>query len=119
MHMEASHLGRMFVSIPIDIPDGTIVEALQIINSAPTDIDNDVVLQVRGNITTNDWKDFPSPATNRKFGDDWVEDASSAILRVPSAIVPTESNFLLNIEHPDFRNFEIGEPKEYVFDGRL
>jgi len=118
VHMEVSHMGAMFASIPMDIPGGTLIEAIQT-NEDPSDIDDDIVVQTRGRITTRDWKDVPSPATNRGFGDDWLKDSKSAILRVPSAIVPSESNFLLNVEHPDFKNFNIGDAEDFFFDSRL
>src|ERR1700752_5337044 len=37
----------------------------------------------------------------RTVGDEWLASGSSALLRVPSAIVPETFNTLLNPEHPD------------------
>ena len=66
-----------------------------------------------------DWRlEPPSPSTKRA-GDEWVRSERSAILRVPSAIVPGESNFLLNPLHRDFRLVSIGEPEVFDFDPRL
>ena len=39
-------------------------------------------------------------------------------LRVPSVVVPGESNYLLNIAHPDFSQIVIGKPQPYRFDPR-
>ena len=41
------------------------------------------------------------------------------VLQVPSAIVPTEWNFLLNPNHPDFRRITIGLKQAVRFDPRL
>jgi len=41
------------------------------------------------------------------------------VLRVPSVIVPAESNFLLNPRHPAFERIEIGPPEELRLDPRL
>jgi RES domain-containing protein len=41
------------------------------------------------------------------------------MLRVPSAIVPEESNYLLNPGHPDFLSLKIGEPQDFTIDSRL
>jgi hypothetical protein len=40
-------------------------------------------------------------------------------LRVPSVLVPSESNFLLNPRHPEYTNLVIGEPLPFSFDPRL
>ena len=36
------------------------------------------------------------------MGDDWIRSVASAVLRVPSTWIPSESNFLLNPRHMDF-----------------
>jgi RES domain-containing protein len=58
-------------------------------------------------------------ASVRRTGDEWVESSRSAVLQVPSAVVPGESNFLLNVSHPDFVKIKIGQPLTYRFDRRL
>lgn len=65
------------------------------------------------------WKRRPTPATARAIGDDWVASARSVVLRVPSVIVPGESNYLLNILHPHFGAVSIGKARSYRFDRRL
>lgn len=60
----------------------------------------------------------PSPAT-QQIGDRWVNTARSAVLAVPSVIIPGESNFLLNPAHPNFKKIVIGRPEPFAFDARL
>src|SRR6266850_2301369 len=38
----------------------------------------------------------------RELGNHWLESLASAVLRVPSAVIPQEFNFLLNPRHPGF-----------------
>ena len=57
------------------------------------------------------WDAAPPGPPSREVGDRWLVEAPSAVLRVPSAIVPAESNYLLNPLHPDFAQVEIGEPR--------
>jgi len=45
--------------------------------------------------------------------------AETACLKVPSAIVPEESNYLLNPRHPDFHELTVDLPKQFNFDRRL
>ncbi|MBN2580557.1 MAG: RES domain-containing protein [Pirellulales bacterium] len=65
------------------------------------------------------WQSYPAPLALRKIGDDWFRQASSAVLKVPSAIVALEFNYLLNPLHPDFKKITIGSPQPFLFDPRL
>lgn len=53
------------------------------------------------------WRANPIPAAVQKIGTDWVASGVSAVLEVPSAIIQGESNFLLNVLHPDFGNIQL------------
>jgi RES domain-containing protein len=66
-----------------------------------------------------DWKTSPSPHSTRRLGDAWVREARSAVLAVPSIIIPDETNYVLNPAHPDFRKIRIGKPVSFAFDARL
>lgn len=65
------------------------------------------------------WKADPVPPRVQAIGDDWVAGGRSAVLRVPSALLPGESNFLLNPRHPDFRKLRIGKALPFQFDPRF
>jgi RES domain-containing protein len=53
------------------------------------------------------------------LGDWWIESKESAVLEVPSAIVPTEHNYLLNPKHVDFARIGTDPPALFHFDLRL
>jgi len=65
------------------------------------------------------WRHDPPPPDAQKIGDEWATNTRSAVLQVPSAIVPGEFNYLLNPRHPDFRKLKIGQPQLFFFDLRL
>lgn len=65
------------------------------------------------------WRDYPAPPALATLGDVWARDQRSAILEVPSAIIESESNFLLNPGHPDFAGIEVSEPQPFEIDLRL
>jgi RES domain-containing protein len=65
------------------------------------------------------WANSPAPPSTRALGDLWAKEARSAVLELPSAIIPGESNFLLNPAHPDFKKIVIGKPVPFSFDPRL
>jgi RES domain-containing protein len=66
-----------------------------------------------------EWLHEPPPAGLQMVGDEWVAGSASAVLQVPSAIVPDEHNFLLNPAHSDFSRITIGQPLPFPFDSRL
>lgn len=53
------------------------------------------------------------------FGDAWLEERRSPVLRVPSAIVPECSNLLLNPLHSDAAAAGIAVRRRFTFDRRL
>ena len=48
-----------------------------------------------------------------------LKEQRSAFLQVPSAILPSEKNFLLNPRHLDFSSVRIGQAEPFAFDPRL
>jgi RES domain-containing protein len=65
------------------------------------------------------WRADPPPPSTRTIGDNWVRAKGSAVLRVPSVVVPLESNYVFNPRHPDFARVTIGPPLPFPFDPRL
>ena len=65
------------------------------------------------------WRDSPVPAELQAIGDAWVRGVSSAILRVPSVIVPHEHNFLINPAHVQFRAVMIQGPDPFDVEPRV
>jgi RES domain-containing protein len=58
-------------------------------------------------------------ALTRGLGDEWHREARTALLRVPSAIVPEAANYLLNPAHDDATRINIASAIRAVFDARL
>lgn len=65
------------------------------------------------------WRKFPAPAALQRLGDAWLDRATGCVLRVPSALIPTESNFLINPRHPDIAKLEVARKFNFQFDPRL
>jgi RES domain-containing protein len=65
------------------------------------------------------WKQLPAPRVNATIGDNWVKSMRSAILQLPSAIVPDEFNYLLNPLHTDFGRIIRAKPRLLKVDPRL
>lgn len=65
------------------------------------------------------WNAEPPTFETMQIGDDWVHQASSVALAVPSVLSTSEINFLLNPRHSDFKKIKISQLIEYRFDPRL
>lgn len=66
-----------------------------------------------------DWQAYPHPEATRALGNAWLDTARSVALVVPSAVVPHETNVLLNPQHPAFGRVEVGAPEAFPVDPRL
>jgi len=67
----------------------------------------------------SDWQDFESFPYTQNIGNAWIKDHNTAILKVPSAIIRNEHNYLLNPNHPDFAKIELVESNPFIFDSRI
>lgn len=66
-----------------------------------------------------DWRSPAARDALQAIGGAWVKRRSSAVLAVPSAVIPSETNYLLNPLHPSFGRIEVGEAQEFITDLRL
>lgn len=101
VHMEPAHFGNNFVYCSALIPD-----------ELPMD-------EVSYDGLPDDWQARNDDAQLQQVGLDWIDRASSAILIVPSAVVPYERNIIINPAHRDFDSIKIDTMKPFVFDHRL
>ena len=96
--------GRMlarYVMIPVTIPARLKIEHIEL-KDLP-----------------DGWREPAAREHLRGIGADWVKSGSSAVLAVPSAVVPSEINYLLNPHHPAISKLKIGGAQEFITDLRL
>jgi RES domain-containing protein len=65
------------------------------------------------------WYEDPPPVEAATIGDQWIESQSSVLLKVPSAVIHSEFNYLINPAHPRFGELVIGRAEPFQFDSRL
>lgn len=65
------------------------------------------------------WKNSPPGDATQRLGDEWLEAGESVALRVPSAVVPSEFNYVLNPSHPDFKKVRVGKLEALYLDPRI
>lgn len=71
-----------------------------------------------GNLPSN-WSVSPAPGSTKSLGDGWLMSGESSVLAVPSVLVPTEYNYLINPNHADFSKILIDEAMDIVFPDRI
>ena len=101
MLVQDDPLRAHYVVIPASIPDPVAVERIAV-EDLPAG-----------------WRRLEARTQLQERGSTWALCLSSAVLAVPSAVIPAESNYLLNPLHPDFAQIEIGEPQAFVTDQRF
>lgn len=65
------------------------------------------------------WDAQPAGAVSLDAGDEWSASLTSALLLVPSVIVPEEQNVLINPLHPDAASVKATKIRKFTYDGRL
>jgi len=67
----------------------------------------------------NEWYKVINYPYTQALGDAWLQNRETAVLKVPSAIIDLEYNYLFNPAHPDFDKIRTKEVRPFVFDQRL
>ena len=89
------------ISVEIDVPASVKIERV-----ASSDL-------------PDGWNAMPAPAAVQRLGTDWVVRGEATVLEVPSALIPHESNYLLNPARPDFGKITVVKRRRFSFDPRL
>jgi len=82
-------------------------------------IPNNLTLDYPAGILPEDWRNHPPGEHTMEIGDDWLKACGQLALRVPSIIIPEETNILLNPLHPKFSKIEVSTTQNFNFDPRL
>ena len=65
-----------------------------------------------------DWR-LPGHPSCRAIGDTWLAEERTAVLRVPSAVVPEEWNYIINPAHRASKSIQIASRRRFAFVSRL
>ena len=101
MLVQDEPLRARYVMIEVRIPKGMTIDRIKV-QDLPSD-----------------WRDISAREKLQAIGTEWVTKRSAAVLAVPSAVIPAETNYVLNPLHPDFRRIKIGKPQKFETDLRL
>ena len=65
------------------------------------------------------WRDYKDYSRCQAIGNNWYDTGSTAILKVPSAILPSGFNYVLNTTHPDFKKIRLAGTSPLIPDERI
>ena len=83
------------------------------------DVDDDLVESLPVARLPRHWRASRGLEMTQRIGDGWLASGRALALAVPSAIVPEESNYLLNPAHARFHRLKLGRPVPFILDPRL
>lgn len=88
------------VILTLDIPDNSIIEI--------------ELSKLPGN-----WGSYPAPTILSEIAEEWVQKEKAVALKVPSCIIHTSHNFILNCNYPDYHQVKLLDQMNFHFDTRL
>jgi RES domain-containing protein len=101
VHLTLATLPSDYVMMEIELPD-----------KIKTD-------QIHVEDLPNNWNMHPPVPKTQKIGDRFIDSMDFCVLKVPSAVVQGDFNYLLNPYHKDFPKIKIAEIKKFPFDKRV
>lgn len=100
VHVSLANLPIDYCIVSIDIPDNYIM--------APEMKD----------LPAN-WNELPHKIESQRYGDQFIFNSNFLVLKVPSAVVPGDFNYIINPRHKDIGLVKIIDISPYSFDKRL
>lgn len=101
VHLTIATLPSDYVMMEIDIPD--FIKTFSVnVNDLP-----------------DDWNSFPHSVNTQLIGDEIIKSKNFCVLKVPSAVVKGDHNYLINPYHSDFKKIKIEKVYDFPFDKRL
>ena len=82
--------------------------------------DDYLIRQIFTKDLPHNWQTLAGYPVLQKLGSDWYGNQETLVLKVPSAIITYEYNYVINAEHPDFnKKVQLVRTENYFWDARL
>lgn len=94
-----------------DIPRALSITTLQ--------VPDDMFFRLSQEELPGDWAQSPAPTSTKKFGTVLLQQADHLTIGVPSAVLPTEYNYLINPIHPNIVGVSILDIQDFIYDIRI
>jgi RES domain-containing protein len=77
------------------------------------------VSTIEGEDLEKAWRSFNDYSYCQPPGDKWFDECKTPLLKVPSAILPENHNYIINTEHPDYKKIQLVQTTDLVPDERI
>jgi len=83
------------------------------------EIPDDSMTEIGVDHLPKNWNVYPAPVILAEIGEKWIKEGKTLALQVPSCIIHSSHNYILNCNHPEYNIVKIIERKNFKFDSRL
>ena len=97
VHRSGEGLNKVFKTMQIKIPNNLKVQ------------------EIKQSQLSRNWFKYENYSECQKLGDKWIEESKYPVLKVPSAIIKKEHNYLLNPNHKLFQKIKITTIEDFQF----
>ena len=101
VHLPPDLMLKRLVAVSADIPESLKRDRIEVANLPA------------------EWRSDRHVERLRDLGMEWLKTARTAVLDVPSAVIPQDRNYLLNPAHPHFSRVRVDPPEPFEFDYRM
>lgn len=81
--------------------------------------DPNLIMEIQIKDLPPDWRNRSAYSILQEIGSKWYILKSSLVLKVPSAIIPQEFNYIINTDHPLFSLVKHIDTEDFFWDNRL
>ncbi|HEX8561934.1 MAG TPA: RES domain-containing protein [Flavobacterium sp.] len=83
------------------------------------DIPEDSILELKISDLPINWQNYPAPTILSEIGKEWIDKGVAVALKVPSCIIPSSNNYILNCQHRHYSKVRVVNHTAFYFDPRL
>lgn len=77
------------------------------------------MLEIKPGELNQNWRNFPHETSTKLLGDELIDRNKFLTMKVPSAVIQDEFNYLINPFHKSFPKVKLLKTEKFMFDKRL
>lgn len=113
----SNSIAHASMEVVVNLPMGNPPSGYVLVTIEIPDIIKEVVLPIKD--LPKNWNIYPHLQQTQKMGDKFIKENKNLLLKVPSASVQGDFNYLINPNHKDFSKVKIKKIEPFGFDSRL
>lgn len=110
------NISLCMAEVAVHMPFGIVPLDYELIS---LEIPDDEITTVSRKVLPTDWRSYFTILDTQEIGDNFLRNSSKMILKVPSAVVQSEFNYLINPIHKNINQVKIKKVEAFAFDKRL